>query len=62
MTKSRCVCGEGSFHLLDFGIKVVNLWLEKSFELSPLGFECGSKQTVLNGELLWVEVYLFHLD
>lgn len=42
MTKSQCDGGVSSFHLLDFGIKVVDLWLEKSFELSPLGFQCWS--------------------
>lgn len=49
------------FHLLHASIQLVDLWLEESFELGPLGLESWSQQAVLDGELLWVEVDIFHL-
>lgn len=51
----------GLFHLLHASIQLVDLWLEDSFELGPLGLESWSQQAVLDGELLWVEVDIFHL-
>lgn len=53
--------GVGSFHLLHVGVQFVDLWLEESFEFGPLGLQGRSQQAVLDGELLWVEVNVFHL-
>lgn len=51
----------GSFHLLHVGVQFVDLWLEERFEFGPLGLQGRSQQAVLDGELLWVEVNVFHL-
>lgn len=59
--KWRGAGGVGSFHLLHVGVQFVDLWLEERFEFGPLGLQGRSQQAVLDGELLWVEVNVFHL-
>lgn len=46
---------------LHFSVQLVDLRLEESFELGPLGLESRRQQAVLDGEQLWVEVNIFHL-
>lgn len=42
MTKMEELVVHRIVHSLDVGVKFVDLWLEESFQLSPLGLECGS--------------------
>ena len=47
--------------LLVTGVDAVDLRLEELGEVGSLGLQGGREEAVLNGELLWVEVEVFHL-